>query len=90
MEEYIKEALQQGYTCPSTSSASAGFFFMEKKGGGLRSCIDDRCLYQIIVKYPYPLPHVPSALEQLREATVFTKLDLQNAYNLIHISEGDE
>ncbi|KAK3513952.1 hypothetical protein QTP70_032803, partial [Hemibagrus guttatus] len=30
------------------------------------------------------------ALEQLRGATVFTKLDLRSAYNLVHIKEGDK
>ncbi|KAK3539465.1 hypothetical protein QTP70_008497 [Hemibagrus guttatus] len=42
------------------------------------------------VGYPYPLPLVPAALEQLRGAQVFTKLDLRSAYNLIRIREGDK
>ncbi len=33
---------------------------------------------------------MPSALEQLRSAQFFTKLDLRCAYNLIRIKEGDE
>uniref|UniRef100_A0AAY5EIX7 Uncharacterized protein n=1 Tax=Electrophorus electricus TaxID=8005 RepID=A0AAY5EIX7_ELEEL len=33
MEQYIKEALQQGYAQPSTSPASAGVFFMKKRDG---------------------------------------------------------
>lgn len=33
MEEYIEEALQQGYICPYTSLATVGFFFVEKGGG---------------------------------------------------------
>lgn len=41
MEEYIQEALKQGYILLSTSPASAGFFFVEKKDGGLRPCIED-------------------------------------------------
>ncbi|XP_053499602.1 uncharacterized protein LOC128619445 [Ictalurus furcatus] len=90
MEEYIQEALHQGYIRPSTSPASAGFFFVEKKGGGLRPCIDYRGLNQCCVKYRYPLPLVPAALEQLRTATIFTKLDLRSAYNLVRIREGDE
>lgn len=85
MEEYVREALQQGYIELSTSPASAGFFFVEKKGVGLRPCIDYRGLNCVTVKYSYPLPLVPAALEQLRKAHVFTKLDLCSAYNLVYI-----
>ncbi|KAK3571419.1 hypothetical protein QTP86_012060 [Hemibagrus guttatus] len=35
-------------------------------------------------------PLVPAALEQLRGARIFTKLDLRSAYNLVRIREGDE
>ncbi|XP_048054364.1 uncharacterized protein LOC125273140 [Megalobrama amblycephala] len=42
MEEYIKEALDQGYIRPSTSPAASSFFFVAKKDGGLRPCIDYR------------------------------------------------
>ena len=82
MENYIREALKQGYVRKSTSPASASFFFVEKKDGGLCPCIDYRGLNDVTVKYRYPLPLVPSALEQLREACFFTKLDLRSAYNL--------
>ncbi len=90
METYINEALASGYIRPSTSPAAAGFFFVEKKDGGLRPCIDYRGLNNVTVKYRYPLPLVPSALEQLREARIYSKLDLRSAYNLIRIQEGDE
>ncbi len=90
MEEYIEEALKQGYIIPSTSPAASSFFFVAKKDGGLRPCIDYRKLNEITVKFRYPLPLVPTALEQLRGATIFTKLDLRSAYNLIRIREGDE
>ncbi|KAK3511972.1 hypothetical protein QTP70_027661 [Hemibagrus guttatus] len=64
MEEYIETALAAGHIQPSTSPA--GFFFVGKKDGGLRPCIDYRGLNAITVPYPYPLPLVPAALEQLR------------------------
>ncbi len=90
MEDYIEEALNLGFIRPSTSPAAAGFFFVEKKDGGLRPCIDYRGLNNVTVKFRYPLPLVPAALEQLREAKIYTKLDLRSAYNLIRIKEGDE
>lgn len=89
-EDNIEEALSSGFIRPSTSPAAAGFFFVEKKDGGLRPCIDYRGLNNVTVKFCYPLPLVPSALEQLREARIYTKLDLRSAYNLIRIKEGDE
>ncbi|XP_049335604.1 uncharacterized protein LOC125802248 [Astyanax mexicanus] len=90
MEEYIEEFLAQGFIRPSESPAASGFFFVQKKDGGLRPCIDYRGLNQITKPYPYPLPLIPVALEQLRGATIFTKLDLRSAYNLVRIKEGDE
>ncbi len=44
MEEYIEEALQQGYIRPSTSPAASSFFFVAKKDGGLQPCIDYQAL----------------------------------------------
>ncbi|KAL0167476.1 hypothetical protein M9458_035698, partial [Cirrhinus mrigala] len=89
LEEYIKEALQQGFIQPSTSPAASSFF-VGKKDGGLRPCIDYRQLNSQIIQQPYPLPLVPAALEELRGAQVFTKLDLRSAYNLVRVREGDE
>ncbi|KAI2654616.1 Transposon Tf2-8 polyprotein [Labeo rohita] len=90
MEEYITEALNQGFIQPSTSPATSSFFFVGKKDGGLRPCIDYRQLNSQIIQQPYPLPLVPAALEELCEAQVFTKLDLRSAYNLVRIRAGDE
>ncbi len=90
MEDYIKEALQQQFICPSTSPAPSSFFFVGKKDGGLRPCIDYRTLNDHTVKLPYPLPLVLAALEELRGARIFSKLDLRSAYNLVRIQEGDE
>ncbi|KAI2644950.1 Transposon Ty3-I Gag-Pol polyprotein [Labeo rohita] len=80
----------QEYIRPSTSPAASSFFFVSKKDGGLRPCIDYRVLNHHTIKIRYLLPLVPAALEQLRSAVIFTKLDLRSAYNLIRIRKGDE
>ncbi|XP_060775509.1 uncharacterized protein LOC132885169 [Neoarius graeffei] len=90
MEEYLKDALVSGFIRPSTSPAGAGFFFVGKKDGGLRPCIDYRGLNKITVRNRYPLPLMSTAFDLLQGATVFTKLDLRNAYHLIRIRQGDE
>lgn len=67
MEEYINEALNSRFIHLSTSQAWTGFFFMVKKDGGLRLCID----YQgIVVKNRYQLMTI--AFELLELATIFT------------------
>uniref|UniRef100_A0A8C2EBD4 Gypsy retrotransposon integrase-like protein 1 n=1 Tax=Cyprinus carpio TaxID=7962 RepID=A0A8C2EBD4_CYPCA len=90
MERYIHDSLVAGIIRPSSSPAGAGFFFVEKKDGSLRPCIDYRGLNDITVKNRYPLPLMSSAFELLQGATIFTKLDLRSAYHLVRIREGDE
>ncbi|CAJ1048226.1 uncharacterized protein lrfn4b [Xyrichtys novacula] len=90
METYINDSLAAGIIRPSSSPAGAGFFFVEKKDKTLRPCIDYRGLNEITVKNRYPLPLISTAFELLQGATIFSKLDLHNAYHLVRIREGDE
>jgi len=89
MEKYISESLAAGIIRPSSSPVGAGFFFVGKKDGSLRPCIDYRGLNNITVKNKYPLPLISSAFAPLHGAQVFSKLDLRNAYHLVRIREGD-
>uniref|UniRef100_A0A8C1QTJ1 Gypsy retrotransposon integrase-like protein 1 n=1 Tax=Cyprinus carpio TaxID=7962 RepID=A0A8C1QTJ1_CYPCA len=90
MEKYISDSLASKFIRPSSSPAGAGFFFVGKKDGSLRPCIDYRGLNDITVKNTYPLPLMSSAFERLQGSSIFTKLDLRNAYHLVRIREGDE
>ena len=85
MEKYLSESLTKGIIRPS-SPAGAGFFLVGKKDGS--PCIDYRGINQITVNNRYPLPLMTTDL--LHGATIFTKLDLWNAYHLVRIREGDE
>lgn len=90
MDDYIQESLASGFIHPSTSPAEAGFFFVAKKDSGLQPCIAYRGLNKTTIKNRYPLPLMSTAFELLQGATIFTKLDLRNAYHLVHIRTGDE
>uniref|UniRef100_A0A8C1TX85 ribonuclease H n=1 Tax=Cyprinus carpio TaxID=7962 RepID=A0A8C1TX85_CYPCA len=90
MQKYISDSLASGFIQPSSSPAGAGFFFIGKKDGSLRPCIDYRELNNVTVKNSYPLPLMSSAFERLQGASIFTKLDLRNAYHLVRIRKGDE
>lgn len=66
------------------------FSLVEKKHKTFRPCIDYRGLNDVTVKNRYPLPLLSSVEGVQRLRSIFTKLDLHNAYHLVHIWEGDE
>lgn len=90
VELYIKDSLAAGLIRPSSSPVAAGFFFVDKKDKTLSPCVDYRGLNKITIKNKCPLPVINSAFEPLHKATIFTKLDLRNAYYLVRVRQGVE
>ena len=90
MEDYLNESLAAGIIRPSSSPPGAGFFFVSKKDRSLRPCIDYWGINEITIKSRYPLLLMTAAFELLQGATIFSKLDLRNAYHLVRIREGDQ
>lgn len=82
MEKYIIDSLVAGLICPSSSPLRPSFSSWRRT----KPCTH----YKVTIKNKYPLPHIGSAFGLLREATVFSKLDLRNAYHLVRIRERDE
>ena len=90
LKEYLESALEKQWIVPSKSPAGAPIFFVPKKDGGLRLCVDYRGLNEITIKNRHPLPLVSETLDRLSGAKIFTQLDLRDAYHRIRIREGDE
>ena len=63
--------------------------FVKKKDGSLRLCIDYRKLNQVTIKNKYPLPRIDDMFDQLKDAKVFSKIDLRTGYHQIRVSEED-
>jgi hypothetical protein len=90
VREYLEDMLGKGFIRSSSSPAGAPVLFAKKKDGGLRFCIDYRGLNRITRKNRYPLPLIGNLIDQLRQATVYTKLDLRAGYNNVRITPGEE
>ena len=90
LSAWLEENLSKGFIRASQSPAGAPILFVKKKDGSLRLCVDYRALNNITIKNRYPLPLIPEALDRLRKAKIFTKMDLKGAYNLVRIKQGDE
>lgn len=87
MESYISKSFATGLIRPSSLPVSAVFFFVKKKDGSLRPCIDYRALNKITTCNKYPLPLLDAAFAPLHRAS---KVDLRNAYHLVRIHHGDK
>jgi len=60
-----------------------------KKDGGKRLCIQYRELNKVTIKNKYPLPRIDGLFDQLHEAQVFSKLDLQSGYHQLKVKKED-
>jgi hypothetical protein len=85
LKKQIDELLEKGYIWPSTSPWAAPVLFVEKKDGTRRMCIDYRALNEVTIKNKYPLPRIEDLFDQLRGASVFSKIDLGSGYHQLRI-----
>ena len=63
--------------------------FVKKKDGTLRLCVDYKQLNKMIVKNKYLLPRIDDLFDQLKGASVFSKIDLRSRYHQLRIKDED-
>ena len=88
--EYLDGEMTSGKIQPSESKTAAACFYVPKKDGTRRLVIDYRNINEVTVNDKFPIPLQEDLLEKVREAKIFSKLDLRMGYNNIRIKEGDE
>ncbi|MCH82779.1 RNA-directed DNA polymerase (Reverse transcriptase), partial [Trifolium medium] len=89
LKAQLEELLQKHFIRPSVSPWGAPVLLVKKKDGGMRLCIDYRRLNKVTIKNKYPLPRIDDLLDQLRGATIFSKIDLRSGYHQIRIKNSD-
>ena len=91
LREWLKEMERTGKIKRSTSVAGSPILFVPKPNGrGLRLCVDYQGLNSVTIPNHYPLPLMQELQDRVQGAQWFTKMDLNNGFNLIRIQEGDE
>jgi hypothetical protein len=63
--------------------------FVEKKDGTQWMCVDYRSLNEVTIKNKYPLPRIEDLFDQMKGASVFSKIDLRSGYHQLKIRESD-
>ena len=88
--DFIKMELDKGYIWVSKSPYASPFFFIRKKDGKLQPVQDYRKINALTVHNQYPLPLISDLIQDLSNAHIYTKLDVQWGYNNVWIRGGDE
>jgi hypothetical protein len=63
----------------------APVLFVKKKYVTLRLCIDFTQLNKVTVKNKYPLPRIDGLFDQLKDANIFSKIDIISGYHQVRI-----
>ena len=85
----FQELLEKGFIRPSESPWGAPVLFVKKKDGTLRLCVDYRQLNKMTVKNKYLLPKIDDLFDQLKGASVFSKIDFRSGYYQLRIKDAD-
>ncbi|KAL4340171.1 hypothetical protein GQ457_08G031390 [Hibiscus cannabinus] len=89
LKKQLEELQSKGFIRPSTSPWDAPVLLVKKKDCSMRLCIDYRQLNRVTIKNKYPLPRIEDLFDQLRDASVFSKIDLRLGYYQMRVKDAD-
>jgi hypothetical protein len=89
LKKQIVELQLKGFIRPSSSPWGAPMLFIEKKDGTQWMCVDYPSLNEVTIKNNYPLPWIEDLSNQMKGASVFSKIDLRSGYHQLKIRESD-
>jgi hypothetical protein len=92
-KKQIAELQGKGFICPSSARRGAPILFVEKKDRTQQMCVDycssNRSLNEVTIKNKYPPPWIENPFDQMKGASVFSKIDLRLGYHQLRIWELD-
>jgi len=90
LKKWLEEGMLKVFIHQSSPHCAAPVRFAKKPDWGLWLCIDYRDINSKRINDRYPLPPIKERLNHLGKAQIYTKVDIQEAYNLHWVKEGDE
>jgi hypothetical protein len=89
LKKQLAKLQSKGFIHPGSSPWGAPVLFVEKKDGTQQMCVDYRLLNEVTIKNKCPLPKIEDLFDQMKEASVFSKIDLRSGYHQLKIWESD-
>ncbi|MBW0468938.1 hypothetical protein O181_008653 [Austropuccinia psidii MF-1] len=90
LKAYVSENVEKVFIWPSSSSTGEPVLFVKKEDFGLHLCVYYHKLNAVTRKNKYPVPPMNQLLGVFNGSSIFSKIVLHGAYNLLRIKEGDE
>ena len=81
--------MDKGFIRPSVSPWGAPVLFVKKNDGTLRMCIDYRHINKVTMKNKYLLPRIEDLFDHLKEAGIFSMIDLQSGFYQLRVKDVD-
>uniref|UniRef100_A0A0G4H3Q6 Reverse transcriptase domain-containing protein n=1 Tax=Chromera velia CCMP2878 TaxID=1169474 RepID=A0A0G4H3Q6_9ALVE len=86
----LDDLLAKGFIHPSVSPFAAPAFFVVKKDGSLRMCINYHAINKIMINDKYAMPRPEELLDHLHGAKIFLVLDMRQFFYQLRIRLGNE
>ena len=89
LKAQLKDLLEKGIIQRTIYPWGSPVFFVKKKDGSLRMCIDYHQLNKITIKNKYHLPRIDDLFDQLQSAIYISKIDVSLGYHQLMVRGGD-
>ena len=90
VKKFMEEHLKKGFIKASSAPCLLPIMLTVKPGGGVWFCMDYRRLNKLIVKDTYLISLIKETLAQLKNAKVFTKIDIRQAFHKLQMAADSE
>ncbi len=87
LNDNLLNSLKEGNVRVSSNHYAALIVMVRKSDGSIRVCNDYRAISERMVKDSFPLPCIDDLIDQLRDATIITHLNLRSSYNQVRMSD---
>ncbi|KAL4347434.1 hypothetical protein GQ457_17G010430 [Hibiscus cannabinus] len=89
LKKQLEELQEKGLIRTNTSPWGAPVLFVKTKDGSRTLCIEYRQLNRVTIKNKYPLPRIKDLFDQLKDDSVFSKIDLRSGYYQMRVKVDD-